>query len=115
MKALILALLAVLTLPAAALARPADLRYDQQVRSSSLGAAPGVQVPRHLPARGTDVAAPDQQSPIEPAGQAPVTVTPAADDFAWNDAAAGAAATLGVITLSLGGAAVAKRRRVALR
>jgi hypothetical protein len=115
MKALILALLAVLTLPAAALARPADLRYDPQVRSSSLGAAPTVlQVPKHLPATGTDVAAPDQQSPIEPAGKAPVTVAPAADDFAWEDAAAGAAATLGVITLSLGGAAVVKRRRVAL-
>ena len=116
MKAIVAALAVTAALPAAASAHPTDLRYDSQVRSSSLGAAPAVQVPKHLPAMGTDVAAPDQQSPIEPASRTPVPASPSAsDDFAWNDALAGAGATLGAFTLALGGAAVVKRRRVALR
>jgi hypothetical protein len=112
MKPLIAVLAVLLVLPASALAKPMDARDDTRITSSSLGAAPtSLRVPRHLPANGTDVAAPDQQSPKVAPGRAPVPVS-ASSDFAWSDALVGAGAALGVVALALAGMVATRRVRV---
>lgn len=68
-------------------------------------------VPSPVPAPGTDVAAPDQQAPLDGPR---IVVTPApadsTSDIDWGDAGLGAAFGLGLIALSAG-AALAVRRR----
>ncbi len=113
-----------LTLPVSALAKPADLRNSQQIRSGSLGASPALASPKQdlrapdrdtvapVPVRGTDVAAPDQQSPPRPVS-VPVSVRHA-DGFDWNAAGIGAAAGIALLT-SLVGTGFTRRRRQARR
>jgi hypothetical protein len=78
------------------------------------------QVPRALPAypravlvappqaRGTDVAAPDQQASTDAPSPAP---TSAASDFDWADAGIGAAIAAGTLALALAGAMTVQRRQ----
>jgi hypothetical protein len=95
-----LAILALtLALPVSAFARPADVRHVPQVTSGSL----------HVTVSGTDVAAPDQQSPIPPAS---VRVTaPRGDGFDWASASIGAAVAIVLLAVMLGMTAVLRRRR----
>jgi hypothetical protein len=95
-----LAILALaLALPVSAFARPADVRNDPQVTSGSL----------HVTVRGTDVSAPDQQSPIPPAS---VHVTaPRGDGFDWASATIGAAVAIVLLAAMLGMTAMLRRRR----
>jgi hypothetical protein len=97
------------------------------VRSSSLGASPELASPKQdlrapdqtgprvrvapVQARGTDVAAPDQQS-----GPTPVTVAvvPHADGFDWSAAGIGAGAGVALLT-GLLGTGFSLRRRQARR
>ena len=126
MKPLFAVLAVMLAFPASALAEPADLRSSQQVRSGSLAASPALASPKQdlrapdqqdprvhvapVQARGTDVAAPDQQSPPPPVS-VPVAVRHA-DGFDWNAAGIGAAAGIALLT-GLLGAAFTRRRRQA--
>lgn len=76
----------------------------------------------HLPAIGTDVAASDQQSPVQGSGalgtdvaagdqQSPVQHSPTATSgFEWDDAAVGAAVAITLAAMA-GVAATALRRR----
>jgi hypothetical protein len=62
----------------------------------------------HLPALGTDVAAPDQQSPVE-------SPSPASggSGFGWSDAGIGAGGAV-VLAASLAAGLMLRRRRSAL-
>jgi hypothetical protein len=104
-----------------------DLRESQQVPSSSLGVPPhlathdrptAADVPQFHPAqaaeavqaRGTDVAAPDQQA-SKPA-PAPVTeAEPGSGDFDWADAGIGAATAASLLGISLAGGIAIRRRQ----
>jgi hypothetical protein len=106
--------LALLAFPATALAAPQDLRHEAP--SSSLGippelasrpAVPSHLVGRHLPAVGTDVAAPDQQS--SPPGVS-IPTESASSGFDWTDAGIGAAGTMSLLGIALAGAVVLRRR-----
>jgi hypothetical protein len=100
--------LALLAFPAGALAGP-DLRTEQPVRGGSLGVAPGV-MPQ-LEAKGTDVAAPDQQASTR---STPPAIDFAADDdggFDWGDAGIGAATAASVLGISLAGGMTLRRRQ----
>jgi hypothetical protein len=74
--------------------------------------APDQRTPRDLPARipasGTDVAAPDQQSSVHGTLPAP---TSAASEFDWTDAGIGAAVATGLLALSLAGGITVRRRQ----
>jgi hypothetical protein len=101
--------LALLAFPATALAAPQDLP------SSSLGIPPELAsppaVPSHLPAIGTDVAAPDQQS--SPPGVS-IQTESASSGFDWTDAGIGAAGTVSLLGIALAGALALRRRSSAL-
>jgi hypothetical protein len=111
---------AMLVLPASALAVPADLRH-----SSSLGVAPQTAtqdlrtpdsrgtVPAGLRPLGTDVAAPDQQSPVHRTSPTGVTV-PSASGFDWGAAVIGAAVAMGAIALLAGGVGIRRRHSMAI-
>lgn len=124
MKPLFAVLALVLALPASALAKPADLRENPQVRGSSLAASSVVAAPKQdlrapdqngpqvrvaaVQARGTDVAAADQQVQRTPV-TVPVAV-PHADGFDWSAAGIGAAAGI-VLLAGLLGTGFSLRRR----
>ena len=121
MKRCIAALvLTLIAFPTTALAVPDDLRApDQQVPSSSLGVppdlrAPDQQTPRadpsHLPATGTDVAAPDQQASTG-APDAVSAPEPAGGEFDWTDAGIGAAGAASLLGISLAGGIALRRRQ----
>ena len=99
MKSFLAVMAVLLVLPGAAFAR----LDEPPVGSSSLGPSPAVQAP------GTNVAAPDQQSPKIP--PAPVHVSTPAPGFDWGTAAIGAATSL-VLMSALLGVALTLRRRV---
>lgn len=106
MKTVIAVLAVVLALPAGALAR------TDPGQPKALGtdvAAPDqqspIELPRYLATRGTDVAAPDQQAP---------KVVPAADSgFDWSDAGVGALTAVLVGSASLGAVLFVRRRHPA--
>jgi hypothetical protein len=99
--ALVLTLLA---FPGAALAVPDDLRAPDQ-RSPR-------DVPSHLPATGTDVAAPDQQASTGAGSLAPAsTPASAGDGFDWTDAGIGAAGAASLLGISLAGVVALRGRR----
>lgn len=112
-KRLVVALaVAVVAFPAGALALPYDpSTRDHQVPSSSLGVPPELMLPRHIPATGTDVAAPDQQSPVDTSVPAPA---PSGNDFDWGDAGIGAGSAIALLAVSLGSAFSLRRRRIRL-
>lgn len=62
-------------------------------------------IAKRLPASGTDVAAPDQQSPVS----APAPAS-SGGDFDWSDAGIGAGAAICLAAASLAGATVMRRR-----
>lgn len=112
---------ALVAIPATASAAP-DLRESQQVPSSSLGIPPQLAkpspaaVPQYEPggaaanARGTDVAASDQQASTR--APAPVTVSVSdSGDFSWSDAGIGAATAVSLLGISLAGGIAARRHR----
>ena len=118
MKPLFAILAVVLAMPASALAKPVD---PSQVRGGSLAASPALTSPKPdlrapdqvtpapVQARGTDVAAPDQQS-----GPTPVTVpaaAPHADGFDWSAAGIGAAAGIVLLAGVLGTGFSLRRRQ----
>jgi hypothetical protein len=120
---------ALMAFPAAASAAP-DLRGSGDVPSSSLGVPPHLAVPdrpspehvpqylpdqgstspKHLPAQGTDVAAPDQQASKR--GPVPAFESdPASGDFDWGDAGICAATALALMGVSLAGGMTLRRRQ----
>jgi hypothetical protein len=123
MKRLIAALaLSALAFPAGALADPHGLRvenggqsplqsaqrdlrlHNPHVRSGSLAVVPPVL------ARGTDVAATDQQSPKVTPKPAPAPLAEGSD-FDWGDAGIGAGSAFCLMFLSAGSAVALRRRR----
>jgi hypothetical protein len=110
-KAVIAVIAVVLAIPASALADPNPA--PPSARGTDV-AAPDQQspitLPPNVPAAGTDVAAPDQQAPAAAAAPAPAPVVHAESGFDWSDAGVGA--LTGVLIASAGlGAAVFVRRR----
>lgn len=100
MKRLVVALALVgLAFPAGSIAAP-----DERVRPPRV--AP-VLAP-HLPATGTDVASPDQQSPIAPPASAPAS---GGSGFDWSDAGIGAGSAIVLLALSLAAGLTFRRRR----
>jgi hypothetical protein len=117
MKPFLAALAVLLVLPASALAMlPGTRGANPQVHSTSLAVAPTdplrVSVPSHLPARGTDVAAIDQQSP-KPRATTVYVSAPAApsSQFDWGSAAIGAATGIAALALMLGATLALRRKR----
>lgn len=119
MKRLITALaVAFIAFPATALAMPdepvgsgspltsrvSDIAPDQR--------APDQRIPRdltaHLPAIGTDAAAPDQQSSAPAPSPAPAS---AGSEFDWSDAGIGAAVATALLAVSLAGGITLRRRQ----
>jgi hypothetical protein len=108
---------------APALAAPVDPGAD-----CACGGARVAEPPSRLFTHGTDVAAPDQQSPVAtergpiaqpaPAGpRIPEALTPERRaaiaqnaDFQWDDAALGAGGTLAILLVAGGGAVLLRRR-----
>jgi hypothetical protein len=102
-----------------ALTAPAPARPD--TGNCSCG---GARVPQHLTTKGADAAAPDQQRPVPqpptwPAHPQALTpprtvAAPSASDrgFQWDDAGIGAAGTLAIVLVGLGGTVLIRRRRV---
>jgi hypothetical protein len=78
---------------------------DQPVRRA-LPAYPRAVLLAPAQARGTDVAAPDQQASADAPSPAP---TSAASDFDWADAGIGAAVAAGTLALALAGAMTVRR------
>jgi hypothetical protein len=109
-KAAIAVLAVVLAIPAGALANPEPA--PPSARGTDV-AAPDQQspitLPPNVPAIGTDVAAPDQQAPI--VASAPVSVAPADSGFDWSDAGMGA--LIAAFAASFGAAVFVRRRRPA--
>jgi hypothetical protein len=103
-KAVIAVLAVVLAIPASALAHTDALGTDV--------AAPDQQSPivspQHLTARGTDVAAPDQQAPT--VVSAPLPVAHADSGFDWSDAGVGAVTAVLIGSAALGAAVFVRRR-----
>jgi len=110
---------ALVAFPATASAVSGPRGADEN-QSSSLGVSPRVaaghptanDVPQYLPAGGTDVAAPDQQS-SPPGAPAPVSATgsDSSSDFDWADAGIGAATAVSLVGISLAGGMVLRRRQ----
>ena len=88
---------------------------DQDLRSPDQQTPPGqrpVTALSRLFTRGTDVAAPDQQTPIAAVVTRPAPRPVAGDGFDWGDAAIGAAGGLALLTIVAGfGVAGSHRRR----
>jgi hypothetical protein len=112
-KAAIAVLAAVLAIPAGALADPSPA--PPSARGTDV-AAPDQQspivVPGHLTTHGTDVAAPDQQAPA--VAPAPSAVAQADSGFDWSDAGVGALTVALIGSASLGAAAFVRRRHPAV-
>jgi hypothetical protein len=135
MKGFIAVLAVTLALPAGALAADRDMRIAQrdQAPGSALGVAPPElrtpgsiaaasdlrapdqrdrsTLPARVPAKGTDVAAPDQQ--IHASGPHTVVVPASArqaGDTDWGDAGLGAAAALGLAAIALAAGITIRRR-----
>ena len=104
--------LALLAFPGGALAAT-DLRTEQNVRGGSLGVAPAG-MPQ-LEAKGTDVAAPDQQASTRSTPPTVEFVTADESGFDWGDAGVGAAAAASLMGISFaGGVALRRHRRSAV-
>jgi hypothetical protein len=99
--------LMLLAFPGGALAA-SDLRTEQHVSGGSLGVAPAT-MPQ-LEAKGTDVAAPDQQASTR--STAPAIELVADDDggFDWADAGIGAVTAASLLGISLAGGMTLRRR-----
>jgi hypothetical protein len=114
MKPFIAALAVVLLLPSGALAMvpgPGTVRPHARTSVLAVHRTNDVAVPSRLPARGTDVAAVDQQSPnLPPALVYEGASAAKADAFDWGAAAIGAATGIAAAALMLG-ARVGLRRR----
>jgi hypothetical protein len=116
MKRLIALTAALLIFPASAFAMPVDLRPRNPLDAPAQDLrSPDQRAPRSgaikIQARGTDVAAVDQQSPQAPARvHAPVVVSD--PGFDWGPAAIGAATSAAVLIALLGAAAVRRRHRL---
>jgi hypothetical protein len=95
--------LAVFGFPATALAMPVEPPGPGSPITSRVP-----DVPPRLPAIGTDVAAPDQQSSPRSPSPAP---TSGASDFDWTDAGLGAAVATSLLALSLVGGITLRRRQ----
>lgn len=103
MKRLVVALALVgLAFPAGSIAAP-----DERVRPPRVAPV----VAPHLPAIGTDVASPDQQSPVAPAAPAPAS---GGSDFDWSDAGLGAGGAIALVAVSLAAGLTFRRRRMRL-
>jgi hypothetical protein len=113
-KAVIAVLAVVLAIPAGALARTDP---GQPIALGTDVAAPDQQSPITLPPRvpavGTDVAAPDQQAPVVAAAPAPSPVAHADSGFDWSDAGMGALSAAFVVSASFGAAVFVRRHRPA--
>ncbi len=124
MKFFLTVVAVMLALPTAAFARPADLRYDPQVSSGSLGSSPALAAPGQdlrapdrraashiaVQAPGTDVAARDQQASPAPETLAVAASAPSASSFDYGAAAIGAAAAI-VLVITGFGLVLTMRRR----
>jgi hypothetical protein len=94
--------LALLAFPSAALADPArEERAGVTPHMRPLDRSLSSPLESRLPAKGTDVAAPDQQASTRAA--APAASVDDASGFDWGYAGIGAAALLGLLTVSLAG------------
>jgi hypothetical protein len=114
-KAVIAVLAVVLAVPAGALADPNPA--PPNARGTDV-AAPEQQnpiaAPAHLPATGTDVAAADQQAPaVVAVAPAPAAVAHAEPGFDWTDAGVGALTAVLIGSTSLGAAVFVRRRHPA--
>jgi hypothetical protein len=112
MKILVAAIAIALLVPAGAIADIPDQSRPDIGPSRPVGMPPHLSG-SHPSALGTDVAASDQQSPVQrPAGA--VAPSPAADasGFEWDDAAVGAAAAITLVAMTgVAGTALRRRRR----
>jgi len=93
---------ALIAFPSAALAVQDNLEPPPLVRPD------GPALESHLPAQGTDVAAPDQQA--SPPASALIT-EPSEGGFDWADAGIGAAGATALLGFAIAGAAGLRRRR----
>jgi len=99
--------IALVALPSAARSAPPEhIRHHW----APVARADAPSVPSHLPARGTDVAAPDQQA--SQAGPSLVS-DPGDDGFGWSDAGIGALAGTALAGLAIAGAVGLRRRGAA--
>jgi hypothetical protein len=105
-KRLIIALAAVASFafPAAAFAEPAH--FDRHAPAGP-PVETGVTLAERLPAIGTDVAAPDQQSPVSDGAPAPAS---SGSEFDWSDAGLGAGAAICLAAAAAAGATALRRR-----
>jgi hypothetical protein len=114
-KAVIAVLAVVFAIPAGALA--ADTAPAPPRAFGTDVAAPDQQSPiaqpAHLPATGTDVAASDQQAPAVAVVSVPSRVAHADSGLDWSDAGVGALTAVLVASASLGAAAFVRRRHPA--
>lgn len=100
--------IALVAFPSAARSDPPDsVRHHW----APVARADSPSIPSHLPARGTDVAAPDQQA--SQAGPSPVS-DPGDDGLEWSDAGIGALAGTALAGLAIAGAVGLRRRRAAV-
>jgi hypothetical protein len=130
MRMFITALAVALVLPASALAVTANDEIRARAPHSSLAVQPpppgrdlralDQQAPagKHpatslsrLFTRGTDVAAPDQQTPVAAVAPRPTPRPVAGDGFDWGDAAIGAAGSLALLTIVAGFGVLGSHRR----
>jgi hypothetical protein len=104
--------IAFVAVPSAALAMPPEnvRRHWSPPPSVQPGTDEGTYLPSQLPAKGTDVAALDQQAPVfssTPASE------PADSGFDWSDAGVGALAGTTLAAFAIAGAVGLRRRRAA--
>lgn len=140
MKCLIATLVVALAVPGGALAAQHDGRLTQDVRGGSLAVHPDLTAPERrdsspvvtpdlrapdarrtpagpalVPPRGTDVAAPDQQAPVNgPRAIVSPSSPRSASDIDWGDAGLGAAVGVGLLALSIAAGMTLRRRASAL-
>lgn len=106
MKRLIITLaVATFAFPAGALAVPPHALDRHAPAGPPVETIPAIA--KRLPASGTDVAAPDQQSPVS--APAPALAS-SGSDFDWSDAGIGAGAAICLAAASLAAATVMRRR-----
>jgi hypothetical protein len=110
MKRLITALaVAIFASPAGALAVPPHFSDHGAEDAAAPAARTQPVIAKRLPASGTDVAAPDQQSPIGGGAPAPAS---SGSDFDWSDAGLGAGGAICLAAASLASATAFRRRHV---
>jgi hypothetical protein len=111
-KAIIAVFAVVFAIPAGAVADPNPA--PPNARGTDVAATDQqtpIAPPARLPATGTDVAASDQQAPT--VGPAPISVAHADGGFDWSDAGVGALSAVLVASASLGAAVLVRRRHPA--